>query len=525
MNKSPNYGVTQPLSVASSSANDILLQNDLVDILKENKAYDTTETAYKRLTVLKTLDTITKKFVYEVCLKKGMNELMAKNINGVIRTYGSYQLGVNAEDGDIDVLCILPSHVTREDFFEHLYKLIKQESNVDKLSAVTNSYVPVIKCRIDGIWIDFICTILPIQTIPEDFKADNIDYIGYMDETCIRSLNGIRVGEEILALVPNVETFRISLRCIKLWATKRGIYSNILGFLGGVAWAILVARVCQLYPNTCASTVVGKFFGIIADWTWPSPVLLKSLQSTPNFYNNGFSSIKSWNPRLNPNDKKYKMPIITPTYPNMCTTHNVSESTMKIMLGELKLAAGIVNKVMHGFTSWDSLFKENSFFQKYHYYIQIVTSANDESKLVKWSGFVEAKLRHLSTTLENLPFIALVHPHPNSYEHIHYCRNIKDLHSAINTGAGAETYTSDSIYTLYSDTFYIGLYIPFETGKQIYYMTIELIIFSFNFLFFFFSIIAFISLLFLLFLFVFLSLLSLFFFPFFSFFFIYRKET
>lgn len=125
-----------------------------------------------------------------------------------------------------------------------------------------------------------------------------------MDEACIRSLNGIRVGEELLALVPNFETFRISLRCIKLWATRRGIYSNILGFLGGVAWAILVARVCQLYPNACASTVVSKFFGIIADWTWPSPVLLKSLQSTPNYFNNGFNPIKSWNPRVRKNRKK-----------------------------------------------------------------------------------------------------------------------------------------------------------------------------------------------------------------------------
>lgn len=49
------------------------------------------------ITVLKKLDIITKRFIYEVCLKKGMNEPMAKTINGIIRTYGSYQLGVNAE--------------------------------------------------------------------------------------------------------------------------------------------------------------------------------------------------------------------------------------------------------------------------------------------------------------------------------------------------------------------------------------------------------------------------------------------
>lgn len=48
MNRSVNYGVTQPLSLAGSSANDIQLQNDLVDVLKKNKAYDTPETSAKR---------------------------------------------------------------------------------------------------------------------------------------------------------------------------------------------------------------------------------------------------------------------------------------------------------------------------------------------------------------------------------------------------------------------------------------------------------------------------------------------
>lgn len=46
----------------------------------------------------------------------------------------------------------------------------------------------------------------------------------------------------------------------------RAIYSNVNGFLGGVAWAMLVARICQLYPNAVAGAIVSRFFVIMYQW-------------------------------------------------------------------------------------------------------------------------------------------------------------------------------------------------------------------------------------------------------------------
>jgi poly(A) polymerase len=72
-----------------------------------------------------------------------------------------------------------------------------------------------------------------------------------LDEPSSRSLNGVRVAQYFQEMFPNNSSvkkcaFRIVLRTVKEWAKAHGLYSNVLGFLGGVNWAILVAWVCKV---------------------------------------------------------------------------------------------------------------------------------------------------------------------------------------------------------------------------------------------------------------------------------------
>lgn len=53
----------------------------------------------------------------------------------------------------------------------------------------------------------------------QDLKDDML--LKNLDQKCVRSLNGCRVTDEILRLVPNIENFRLALRTIKLWAKSK----------------------------------------------------------------------------------------------------------------------------------------------------------------------------------------------------------------------------------------------------------------------------------------------------------------
>ncbi|XP_036173473.1 poly(A) polymerase alpha isoform X10 [Myotis myotis] len=219
---------------------------------------------------------------------------------------------------------------------------------------------------------------------------------------------GCRVTDEILHLVPNIDNFRLTLRAIKLWAKRHNIYSNILGFLGGVSWAMLVARTCQLYPNAIASTLVHKFFLVFSKWEWPNPVLLKQ----PEECN---LNLPVWDPRVNPSDRYHLMPIITPAYPQQNSTYNVSVSTRMVMVEEFKQGLAITDEILLSKGEWSKLFEAPNFFQKYKHYIVLLASAPTEKQRLEWVGLVESKIRILVGSLEKNEFITLAHVNPQSF--------------------------------------------------------------------------------------------------------------
>jgi len=408
-------GVTPPVSTTLPTARDLELSTALEDRLVALELYPSASDATLREEVLASLSQEVRSWAKTVALTQNVPDALAQEIGDSARlyTFGSYRLGVNAPNADVDTLCVVPQLVSREDFFSTFYARLQARSDVAELAAVPDAYVPVIKLNLRGIELDILFARLAQPLIARDLDVLSDTVLAGMDDKSVRSLNGVRVADAVLRLVPNPAHFRTALRTVKYWATRRGIYGNALGFLGGVSWALLVARVCQLYPNALPAALVAKFFRVYTQWKWPAPVLLCAVE------HGGGLGTQVWNPRANPRDRAHLLPIITPAYPAMNSTHNVSASTKRLLLSEMQRAAETVLKVEQGLTRWDSLFERTQLFTLYKYYVRVDCLARTKAEHTKWQGYVESRVRFMLLRLEQTPGVAFAHPHTKTFTYLH----------------------------------------------------------------------------------------------------------
>jgi len=294
---------------------------------------------------------------------------------------------------------------------------LKLRDSVNDCVAIPDAFTPVIKLKMRNVSIDLLFARLAKALdgtqpeIEEELLKD--DVLKGMDEKSIRSHNGYRVACHILQLVPNIEVFRQTLRFVKYWARRRGIYSNVLGFFGGITWSMLVARVCQLYPHYAPSQLVNRFFRVYDQWSWTKPVMLQEVVDSANIP--WASSLKVWNPKLNPADRQHLMPVITPAFPAMNSTHNVTETTKRMFLDEFRRGYEVVKDVEAKKCSWDQVYEVPDFFNKHPHFLWIEVLAQTQEAYLKFSGWVESKLRILIKQLEAIKTM-IIHPNPEQFD-------------------------------------------------------------------------------------------------------------
>lgn len=373
-------------------------------------------------------------------------------------------MGVITPNSDIDCIFLAPQNITREIFFNEFYLKLQKDRNVKKLQALPETYTPIIQFMYDDVDIDLLLATLPYRTLKDcRYTLDNDYILKNLDEVTVRSLNGIRVADLILNSVPNKDNFRNTLRFIKLWAKRRGIYSNILGFLGGISWALLTAKICQIYPNYNISQLICKFFRVYSIWNWKYPVLIQNIKK----YNiEGLKNFTIWDPEKNVKDKLHIMPIITPAFPCMNSTHNVTYCTRSILIEEFKRAHSIINYMdlnpdadigqvmehvnnlmsygnaininnvgksgdnenvnIHNNSSsiWSCIIEPFDLFKTYKHFLHIQIMGTNELIYNLWKGWIESKIRLLFKKLETINELK-IRPFPKFYTYkkdkFYYC--------------------------------------------------------------------------------------------------------
>ena len=205
-------------------------------------------------------------WVQDVGVAHGLTTDQAAQAGCRLIMLGSCALGVPAPGSDLDCVAVVPYFVERAAFFSAdgmSARLLRDLPGLDatSLHPVPSAFVPVIKFVLDGLPVDLLLARLRLPQIPRELTAESPGLLARcMDEADVHSLNGARVASAIACRVPHAGRFRTTLRAVKLWARRRGLDQQASGFPGGVAWALLTARVCQLHPNAAPSTLLYKFF-------------------------------------------------------------------------------------------------------------------------------------------------------------------------------------------------------------------------------------------------------------------------
>ena len=325
----------------------------------------------------------------------------AAEAGGAVLLSGSHRMGLCARDSDVDLVGLAPHFCTPRHFFARLAPQLTA-AGAECMTLIDSAWVPVLSFLWRGAQVDLALARSADSAVPPqlDEAAVLASDRACFDMASVRALNGPRTTDALLRLVGGGAAraaFLEALRCVRLWAQRRGLYSNKLGFLGGVNCAILVAHVSQQSPaGARAPELVRRFFEVFAGWAWPAPVELRGAPPTTAGEWGGSAAAF----------KYVKMPMLTPTVPAANAAHSVCAHSFAVITQELARGRKLVGG--GDCDSWRQLFAPSDFFERHAYYLAchiVVAPGADRG----WTGFVESKLRFL-TARYYLESLTVRHP-------------------------------------------------------------------------------------------------------------------
>lgn len=394
----------EPVSNDPPTALELEASDNLVKFLRGKDCFEPEERAALRAEVLRELQEIVCVFVRKVCEKLNRPlEIDGEPVKAQLMPFGSYVLGVCSPSSDIDTLCLTPGFIKKGHFFTILHELLLNNPKVKNLEKIEHAFVPIMTMEFDTIDIDISFAALDRDTIPDDLDLSDDTLLYPLDMGAANSVNGVRTNKMMLKLVPNLDSFRILLRFVRIWSKERAIYGNVYGYMGGVNCALLCAFACQKYPTAAPATLLMMFFQELAEWNWARPIYINTPNTGPAEY---------WSEQ-----QQEAMQVITPAYPMINSMRSATKSTRERMVEEFKRGARLAEKIiMKGKKGkWQLLLSPSNFFMKYKNYVQVKVSADNEQNYIKWYMAVESRIKNLALSLERMEHIEAAVTYPKCF--------------------------------------------------------------------------------------------------------------
>jgi poly(A) polymerase len=153
-------------------------------------------------------------------------------------------------------------------------------------------------------------------------------------------------------------------------------------YLGGYGWSIMVANVCQKFPDLSPSQLIARFFDTYANWNWKEQAVVLDVKPKISY-------------SLDP--KKDVLAVITLSRPFRNTARNVTKTALSVLKAEFAQARAVTNSKS---PVWSLVLRQSDFFTQYKSYLKVVTSAVSADEFARWKGWVESRLVSLCHNLD-----------------------------------------------------------------------------------------------------------------------------
>ena len=318
------------------------------------------------------------------------------NVSLVVAPVGSYGLGVWSASSDIDCLCI--GSISAKTFFALASQRLRKASShgVSILRKVKAASGTMLELEVQGVRADL--QYCPATRVAETWpKALTLQPDDPLFDLSIQSLTKLQPLRDISYLqrtVPDLPSFRLAYRFLRLWATNRGIYSSKFGYFGGIHITLLLSRICKMLSWSAGAIstpdLLFNFFAHYAVFDWAKEMAFDQ------FFSDAKINIKYHRTTREP------IVILGLHKPLMNVAHTATPHSVRTLTDELKRG----ERLMKEGSSWNGITDGASgeFLTSYNSFIKIGVnvwgSSSGPSSWMSLLGWLESRCPLLLTELD-----------------------------------------------------------------------------------------------------------------------------